>query len=202
LTDPDPIQAARCDEPPEESWGVVVGRIQAGDPSAMEDLYRVFSAGVRFQLWRQLGPQDLDDNVHDVFLAVAESIRKGDIREPDRLMGYVRTVVRRHVAGCIGDAARQRRKQTGLDSGMALYDDRPDPEHRAMNLQRAELAESILKTIPKRDREVLIRFYLREQPAAQICGEMDLSETQFRLIKWRAKARFGELGKSRLALHK
>jgi hypothetical protein len=29
---------------------------------------------------------------------------------------------------------------------------------------------------------------------------MDLTETQFRLLKSRAKARFGELGKRRLAL--
>jgi RNA polymerase sigma-70 factor, ECF subfamily len=198
----DPIQAVPSDESAGKSWAVLVERIHAGDPSAMEELYGVFSAGIRFQLWRQLGPQDLDDNVHDVFLAVADSIRKGDIREPERLMGYVRTVVRRHVAGCIENAARKRRKQTGLDSGMALFDDRPDPERRAMERQRVDLATSILKAIPERDREVLIRFYLREQPPAQICGEMDLNQTQFRLIKWRAKARFGELGKSRLALRK
>jgi RNA polymerase sigma factor (sigma-70 family) len=164
----------------------------------MEDLYQVFCAGIRFQLWRQLGPQDLDDNVHDVFLAVTDSIRKGEIRQPDRLMGYVHTVVRRHVAGCIDKAARKRRKQIGLDSGSTLFDGGPDPERRAMQEQRAEIAKSILKAIPKRDREVLIRFYLKEQSAAEICCEMDLSETQFRLIKWRAKARFGELGKSRL----
>ena len=42
-------------------------------------------------------------------------------------------------------------------------------------------------------------FYLREQSQEQICEEMKLTETQFRLLKSRAKARFGELGKKKLA---
>jgi DNA-directed RNA polymerase specialized sigma24 family protein len=57
----------------------------------------------------------------------------------------------------------------------------------------------VLKGISQRDREILTRFYLYEQPQEQICEEMNLTETQFRLLKSRAKARFGELGKRRLA---
>jgi hypothetical protein len=34
-----------------------------------------------------------------------------------------------------------------------------------------------------------------EQPQEQICLEMGLTYNQFRLLKSRAKARFGELGK-------
>jgi RNA polymerase sigma-70 factor (ECF subfamily) len=49
-----------------------------------------------------------------------------------------------------------------------------------------------------RDREILTRFYLDEQTQEQICGEMNLTETQFRLLKSRAKARFGELGRRKL----
>ena len=52
-----------------------------------------------------------------------------------------------------------------------------------------------LRDISNRDREILVRFYLREQPQTQICQEMGLSETQFRLLKSRAKARLGEIGK-------
>jgi RNA polymerase sigma-70 factor (ECF subfamily) len=37
-----------------------------------------------------------------------------------------------------------------------------------------------------------------EQSQDQICSEMALTETQFRLLKSRAKARFGELGKKKL----
>src|ERR1017187_8294479 len=80
-----------------QPWASLVEKIRQNNPDGMEELYRVFSRGVRFYLCRQLGPQDLDDRVHDTFLIVAQAIQRGELREPDRLMGYVRTIVRRQV---------------------------------------------------------------------------------------------------------
>ena len=184
----------------ETSWARLVERIRNGDPAGLEELYRVFSKGIRFYLCRQVGPQDLDDKVHDLFLIIAQSIQKGDLREPERLMGYVRTIVRRQVAAHIDDLVQARRNQTDLEHGMTLSDFRPNPERRMMNEQNMALAMRILNSLHKREREVLMRFYLKEQTAPQICADMGLTETQFRLIKSRAKARFGELGKRRLNL--
>jgi RNA polymerase sigma factor (sigma-70 family) len=177
----------------------LVERIRAGDPSGMEELYAVFSRGIRFHLCRQLGPQDLDDRIHDIFLIITQSIRNGDLREPERLMGYMRTIIRRQVAAHIENAVQARRSQTELGPDSTLCDHYPSPESQAISVQNTELAMRILKSIPKRDREVLVRFYLQEQPASQICHDLSLTETQFRLIKSRAKARFAELGRARLA---
>jgi hypothetical protein len=85
----------------EVDWHDLVARIHRGEDSGMEDLYKLFSKGIRFYLCRQLGPQELDDKIHDTFLIVVQAIRKGDLREPERLMGFVRTVVRRQVAAHI-----------------------------------------------------------------------------------------------------
>jgi len=183
----------------EPSWPDLVARVRAGDGAAMEELYRVFSGGIRFHLCRQLGSNDLDDKVHDIFVSVTQSIRNGEIREPERLMGYVRTVVRRQVAAYIDGAVQDRRRRAGIDPDMALSDHRPDPERSAIERQHIDLAMRVLKAVPKRDREVLVRFYLKEEDPSLICREMELTETQFRLIKSRAKARFGELGRTRLA---
>ena len=183
----------------ESSWPSLVERIRTGEPSGMEELYRVFSKGIRFYLCRHLGPQDLDDKVHDIFLIITKSIQNGDLREPERFMGYVRTVVRRQVAAHINNLVQARRNQTELDFGMALTDYHPNPERRIIEEQNVKLALRILGSLHKREREVLTRFYLKEQTPGQICREMGLTETQFRLIKSRAKARFGELGKNRLA---
>jgi len=180
-------------------WSGLVEQIRNGDSSALEQMYRIFSTGIRFYLCRQLGPQDLDDKVHDVFLIIVQSIQKGELREPERLMGYVRTIVRRQVAVQIDDNVKARRNQADLDFGMTHSDHHPNPERSAIEHQNAELAMRVLNSLPKRDREVLARFYLEEQPPARICREMDLTETQFRLIKSRAKARFGELGKTRFS---
>jgi RNA polymerase sigma-70 factor, ECF subfamily len=194
---PDVQAAAKSADP---LWSSLVERIRAGDPSAMEELYAVFAKGVRFYLWRQLGPQDLDDKVHDVFLIITQSIQKGDLREPDRLMGYVRTIVRRQVAAHIDTAVQSRRNQVSIEPGMTVRDRGLDPERMAIDRQSLDLAIRLLSSLPVRDREVLIRFYLKEQTPERICSEMDLTDTQFRLIKSRAKARYGELGQRRFAL--
>ncbi len=187
-------------DPLDPGWPNLVERIRSGEPSGMEDLYSVFSKGIRFFLCRQLGPQDLDDKVHDIFLIITKSIQNGDLREPERLMGYVRTIVRRQVAAHINQVVQARRNQTDLDFGVALTDYHPNPERRIIEEQNLKLAMRILGSLHKREREVLIRFYLREQTPAEICHDMELTETQFRLIKSRAKARFGELGRRRLAM--
>jgi RNA polymerase sigma-70 factor, ECF subfamily len=179
-------------------WPELVERLRNGEQSAMEDLYRVFSDGIRFYLWRQLGAQDLTDRVHDLFLIVTESIQSGELREPERLMGYVRTVVRRQVAGHIHNARQQRRNWFQLDGGPALLDHRPSPEHYVIRRQYNDVALRILSTMRHREREVLVRFYLQEQAAAEICDEMELTQTQFRLLKSRAKAKLGKLCKGRL----
>ena len=55
-----------------------------------------------------------------------------------------------------------------------------------------------LQVLSQRNRDILERFYLEEQRPEQICEEMDLTETQFRLLKSRAKSKFGEIGRRQL----
>jgi RNA polymerase sigma-70 factor, ECF subfamily len=186
----------------EPSWSQLVERVRAGDPAGMEQLYAVFAKGVRSYLWRQLGAHDLDDKVHDIFVIVTQSIRRGDLRDPERLMGYVRTVLRRQVAAYIEDAIHARRNEVEIEPGLNLTDRQVSPERQVLEKQTQEVAMRILRSLPERDREVLARFYLEEQTPEQICSEMNLTETQFRLIKSRAKARYGELGKRRFAQRK
>jgi RNA polymerase sigma-70 factor (ECF subfamily) len=182
----------------EIDWHDLVARIHRGEDSGMEELYKLFAKGIRFYLCRQLGPQELDDKIHDTFLIVVKAIRKGDLREPERLMGFVRTVVRRQVAAHIDKVVHSRREELDLDVGVRVADVRRNPEQNAAFQQKVEFMVSVLDGLSVRDREILSRFYLDEQTQDEICDEMDLSETQFRLLKSRAKARFGELGKRKL----
>ncbi len=180
------------------NWQDLVDRIKRGDESGMEDLYRLFGRGIRYYLCRQLGHQELDDKVHDTFVIVVQAIRRDELREPERLMGFVRTVVRRQVAAYIDEVVHSRRDEMNLDLGVRVADRRNNPEQTAAFRQKVEFMLAILRSLSERDREILTRFYLDEQSQEQICQEMDLSETQFRLLKSRAKARFGEVGKRKL----
>lgn len=179
-------------------WNALVEQVKSGDDAGMEQLYKLFSRGIRYYLCRQLGPQELEDKVHDTFLIVVNAIRRGDLREPDRLMGFVRTVVRRQVAAYIETAVHTRREQTDLETGVTVADRTQNPEQEAMMREKAALMKSALGALSARDREILVRFYLQEQPQEQICEQMGLTETQFRLLKSRAKAKFGEIGRKKL----
>lgn len=180
------------------NWNALVEQVRCGDDAGMEQLYKLFSRGIRYYLCRQLGPQELEDKVHDTFLIVVNAIKRGDLREPDRLMGFVRTVVRRQVAAYIETAVHTRREQTDLETGIAVADRSHNPEQEAIAREKANLMKSALASLSDRDREILVRFYLKEQTQEQICSEMSLTETQFRLLKSRAKAKFGEIGRKKL----
>ena len=182
----------------DESWASLVSRLQAGNAAAMAELYQVFAKGIRFYLCRQVGPQELDDRVHDAFLVVVQSIQRGELRDPRRLMGFVRTVVRRMVAAQIDREVQFRRDTIDLDHGDRIADQRANPEKSIIMRQKINLIRDVLDKMSPKDQEILRRFYVDEQHPDQICSEMNLSITQFRLLKSRAKARFGEEGRKKL----
>ncbi len=180
-------------------WAALVGRIRSGDEDSVEELYATFARGIRYYLCRHLGTQELDDKVHDTFLIVLQAIRNGSLREPERLMGFVRTIVRRQVAAFIDETVQTRKDQADIEVGARVPDSGSNPERRVIEDERSQIMYEILRGISTRDREILTRFYLYEQSPEQICAEMRLSDTQFRLLKSRAKARFAELGRKRLS---
>jgi RNA polymerase sigma factor (sigma-70 family) len=159
-------------------------------------LYSIFGKGIRYFLLRNLGADELEDKVHDCFVIVTEAIRNGELRDPARLMGYVRTVVKRQIAATIEAAVTRRRTQVDYeDTLFTLSDWKEDPEKSLLSRQRSDIARRVLNSVSRRDREILRRFYVEEESMEQICQDMGLSYNQFRLLKSRAKARFGELGK-------
>lgn len=180
-------------------WAPLVERIRTGDATAMQELYQVFGRGVRHYLCRQLGMQDVDDKIHDTFLIVVQAIKNGDLREPDRLMGFVRTIARRMVAAHIDQMVHRRRDNVAVDSGIAISDKRITPEQNVIDREKVDLMLGVLREMSGRDRDILTRFYLYEQNQEVICREMNLTSTQFRLLKSRAKNRFAELGKKKLS---
>src|SRR5712691_1499442 len=129
-----------------ENWIALVESINRCERSGMEELYRVFSRGVRFYLCRQLGPQDLDDKVHDTFVIVVQAVRRGELREPERLMGFVRTVVRRQVAAQIDRFVKCRKEQAELETTTSISDYKT-PEEAAIDHQHEDVAEAVLRSI-------------------------------------------------------
>src|SRR5579863_8116767 len=123
----------RAEALPTPDWAALVGRIRNDDSAAMAELYGIFAKGIRYFLLRNLGPEEIDDKVHDCFVIVAQAIKNGDLREPERLMGYVRTVVKRQIAASIDIAVHQRRSRVDFEESMfSMSDWRENPERNVI----------------------------------------------------------------------
>jgi RNA polymerase sigma-70 factor (ECF subfamily) len=183
---------------PKVDWKTVVALIEAGDPRGEETLYQTLVSGARIFLQRRLGRQDVDDQVHDIFLTVVETIRRGEIQYPERLMGFVRTVLHRQLNLGISRNVRTRETAGDIDEAAHLTTSAYSPEDQAIARQKVELMKKVLREMSDRDYEVLSRFYLREQSPERVCREMGLSQVQFQLLKSRAKARLADLIRRKL----
>lgn len=175
----------------------LVRRIAAHDEDAVEDFYGQWQQGVRWYFCRHLGPHDLDDRVHDVLVDAVVAIQRGQLREPDRLVGFVRGIARHRICEAIKERVAERQRDTSgyhdekyaeghLDTLAA-----PGPSACSDLLQQEQVAvmRAAITERSDRDRQVLERFYLLGQSQEEICAAMELTDTQFRLQKSRAKAR-------------
>lgn len=184
----EPVSPDKCAE--------IVDSVQRGDRLGLEELYAMFGRGVRYYLCRHLGPRDLDDRMHDTFLIVVQAIRRDELREPGRLLGFIHTIVRRQVAMHIEREIAERKDGLEADARRFKVEDlRVSPEASAVRADRRRFVRVLMEELDEREREVIRRFYLEEQLHEQICREMGLTHTQYRLIKSRAKQRLEEIGK-------
>jgi RNA polymerase sigma factor (sigma-70 family) len=189
-------------EQPEIDWKEIVERIQNGDPAASEILYQAVANGARLFFQRRLGIQDVEDRVHDLFVTVVESIRRGEVEYPERIMGFVRTILNRQLSRGIQTTIRSRRVEAELDPGIQPSSAELTPEQEAVAAQQVELMKTVLRQMSDRDFDVLTRFYLRDQTPDVICHEMNLTQVQFNLLKSRAKARLTDLMRQKLGRQK
>ena len=185
---------------PERMLDLVQG-VRRRSGAALEELYRLVVDIATPQLRWHLGNPgvlaEFDDHLHDVFLAVLEAVQVGAIREPQRLVAFVRTIVRYQTVSAIRQAIRGRRGCEASET-TGLADLRPTPERSHMEREQREVLGDVLRALRPEDSDILRRFYLDGQNQQQICKEMHLTSTQFRLHKSRAKGRLAALALGRL----
>jgi len=172
------------------NWLRLAGTSRQEGPAATADLYSSLTAPIRARMSRVVGPEDLDDSLHEVVVIILGAIRREKLRDPERLACFVNTIARRRMVAHVRSRMLQRRLVDGVD--VVASPDR-SPEESAAHQERVEQLARVLRRLNPRDREILERFYFNEQNHEQICREMRLTETQFRLFKSRAIARCFEL---------
>jgi hypothetical protein len=78
-------------------WAQLIQGIRAGDDVALLEMYRLSQMFPAYLLARSLPPCDVADAVHTVYLVTLEQIRRGDLKEPSKLVPYMIMIARRYV---------------------------------------------------------------------------------------------------------
>lgn len=176
----------------------IVTLILAGDSQGEELLYSTFSRGLRYLAAKHC-PEYADDCCHDTILTVTRQIKAGQLKTPAALPGYINIVLKRTAWNKKLEAERLGANDDVFTTVVQTRsDDRCDPQRMLEVQERAQILRDGLRSLKPHEQEILTRFYLKGEKPEQICQEMKLTETQFRLNKSRSKQKLESFTSKRL----
>lgn len=178
----------RAVEGPRQDAAYLFRRIRENDDAAVEELYRCIGRMLYGKCIRSgLPTADREDLCHDVFMTVIDDIQRDAIRDPQALLSYVATILRRRIFDRL---VRHRPFHDSEEFDLTtLTDGRSGPEHGAIHEQRMRIIARVVASLKPLDREILERFYVSGQPKETIIKDLNLKESVFRLRKSRALRR-------------
>jgi RNA polymerase sigma-70 factor, ECF subfamily len=183
--------------PPENSAAMagLVRRIIAGDATAEAELVQRFSRALTFLLQRLTrDAAAADDLYQETFRLVIEKVRRGELREPERLPGFVSSMARNLFLGSTRRGGRREQWHAGSEAADSAPDPAPGQLAGLLAKERAALVRRVLAELKNdRDREILSRYYIADQDKEVICRDLDLSDLHFNRVLFRARQRYKEL---------
>lgn len=171
---------------------VLVSRIIAGDHDAEAELLDRFGMAV-FHIVASIARNDMaEDFSQETLLTIIRKIRNGDVEHPESLPFFVAKVARFHAI----EQMRKLRRQT-LSEDLEQAEQVPDPSpNRLEELQTSEESDEIRELIQElrpRYRQLLLRFYINEEPKEVICTDLSLTPKQFDNVLHRARNSYKQL---------
>lgn len=189
--------AELCEEKPQE--GAERGDMSlvaaiAGRGGLQNQLYvRYRRPLLQVFLHRRIARDAAEDLLQRTFLQAIKKIRTEGLDDPSNLGGYLyRTACKLATAYWRGELSH--RHDNDLELLSSLKDEALSLEERLDHEQLAKCVRDLMGHLPMpRDREVLERYYLREEPRTVIRESLQLTDMQFNQVLWRARQRFGDI---------
>jgi RNA polymerase sigma-70 factor, ECF subfamily len=171
----------------------LVRRIRAGDAAAESELVSRYCRGVMILIRRASSdPSAVDDVYQQTFQIALEKIRRGDLREAERLSGFICSLARNLVIDHFRRSSANRLPRPV--EAIRAADQAPGPLEKLLRLEKAAAVRRVLAELPtERDREILFRFYIAEDEKESICRDLGLTSLHFNRVLFRARERYREL---------
>jgi RNA polymerase sigma-70 factor (ECF subfamily) len=164
------------------------------DRAAVEALIAKHYTGLRLLIQRRVGDAEVAADILNQAACTAwEKWQTGQVRRPEEIGGYIFQVamnlLRNHRRSIAERADRRVDPEVlGHLPGNA------DATDRWLEKKIAARVKRMLQELNSpRDREILVRFYLREEEKEAICRDLGLEADQFDKVLHRARARLREL---------
>ena len=173
----------------------LIAEIQGGNVQAEEEFVNRYRRGILMILRRSHEAAGAaEDLCQDTLRIAIDSIRRGEIVDPDRLSGFVCGIARNLVLNYARRAAR--REMTTDDN--ELYSlapvSAPPQLDELLRAEQIRAVRRVLEELPgDRDRELLYRFYIVEEDKESICSDLGLSSLHFNRVLFRARERYRQL---------
>jgi len=126
-------------------------------------------------------------------LKTLEKIRQGELRDPERLSGFICGIARNLAIDCV---RKTRKTSNKKDMGEAeqVPDPAPDQLEQLCRKERSEVIRRVIKELKtERDREIIFRYYIAEEDKDRICADLGLTREQFNRVIFRSLKRYKEL---------
>jgi RNA polymerase sigma-70 factor (ECF subfamily) len=135
-----------------------------------------------------------DDLCNETFRVVLERLRQQPLEEPEKLAPFLAQTARL-LARNAQRAEVRRRTFTGQQQAIDEFGDpEADPSAVSQAQARTDAVQKILAELPTvRDREILVRVYLRDEDKDQVCRDLGIDDAHFRRVVFRARERFKAL---------
>jgi len=172
----------------------LVRRIIARDPLAEEEMILRYRDGVYQIIYQVVRNHSVaEDLSQESLMKALEKIRHGDVREPERLSGFIRGIAK-FIA--IDYIRKNRSAMKAEDVGAAeqIIDPSPNPFEQVLDKEKAEIVRKVISEMKvQRDKDVLYRYYILEEEKDSICVTLKVSRDQFNRIIFRAHQRYKQL---------
>ena len=157
-------------------------RIRGHEPAAEEELVSLFSDRVRFMvLARTRDPEVARDLAQDVMLAVVRALRGEQLRESERLAGFVYGTARNVLNNYLRTRSRLP-KEDPIDDALHLA----QPAERVDNSERMGLVRRALAFLGSTDRRILLLTLVEGLKPGQIGAQLGMTSEVVRARKSRA----------------
>lgn len=177
----------------------LVRRIVSGEPAAEAELVQRFSRALSFLLQRLTRDEAAAEDLYqETFRLVIEKVRRGELREPERLPGFVSSLAKNLFLGSARRGGRRQKWHGDSEATETAPDPAPGQLASLLAREQAATVRRVLAELKNdRDREILSRYYIADEPKESICRDLELSDLHFNRVLFRARQRCRELFEKR-----